>query len=193
MRTSYLFGFGAAVAIAAVALALAVYGLDPDGWLYATRWTARVSVLLFAIVFAASGINRLVGPVARPLVANRRGLGLGFAAAHFVHLGALSTYFATSSEHPVPVVLVGGGIGYALILAMALTSTDAAQHRLGRWWKRLHLSGIWYVWLIFFQSYLGRVLGGPERMAQGVYGLTIVSLALVLRLSPRLVCRPVAG
>jgi DMSO/TMAO reductase YedYZ heme-binding membrane subunit len=193
MRTSFLFGFGAAAGLAAVGLALAVHGADAEGLLYATRWTARLSVLLFATVFAARGLYRLAGPVALPLLTNRRGLGLAFAAAHLVHLGALSSWFAASGERPLPVTIVGGGLAYALIVAMALTSTDAAQRRMGRWWKRLHLTGLWYVWLIFFQSYLGRALGGPERMAQGIYGVTLLLLALGLRLAPRLIRRPAAA
>ena len=193
MRASYLLGFGVAVGLAAIALALTVHGVGPDGWLHATRWTARVSTLLFATAFAASGAWRLFGSPARPLVTNRRGIGLGFAAAHLVHLGALSTWFAVSGERPVPITVLGGGIAYALIVAMALTSTDAAQRRLGRWWKRLHLTGIWYVSLIFFQSYLGRAFGGPERMAQGYYGVTILLIALGLRLAPRFVRRRAAA
>ncbi len=192
MRASILFGLGAAAALAAVLLALAVHGPGAEGLLYATRWTARLSVLFFATVFAAGGLYRLLGPSARPLMTNRRGLGLGFAAAHLVHLGALTSWFIVSGERPLTIVLVGGGIAYGLVVAMAVTSTDAAQRRLGRWWKRLHLFGIWYVWLIFFQSYLGRVLEGTERVPQGVYGVTLLSLALGLRLAPRLMRRRAA-
>ncbi|NNM77386.1 hypothetical protein HJG53_10765 [Sphingomonas sp. ID1715] len=184
MRASTLFGFGLAAASAAVLLALAVHGTGAEGWLYAARWTARLSVLIFATVFAASAMCRLAGPVARTLMTNRRGLGLSFAAAHLVHLGALTRWFIVSGEEPALISIVGGGLGYALIVAMALTSTDAAQRRLGRWWKRLHLIGTWYVWLIFFQSYLGRLLEGTERMAQGAYGVTLLLLALALRLAP---------
>ena len=192
MRASTLFAFGAAAALAAALLALAVHDMGAEGLLYATRWTARLSVLIFAAVFAAGGLYRLFGTSARPLVTNRRGLGLAFAAAHLVHLGALISWFVVSGEQPLTVVLLGGGIAYALIVAMALTSTDAAQRRLGRWWKRLHLFGIWYVWLIFFQSYLGRLLEGSERMTQGVYGVTLLVLALGLRLAPRLMRRRAA-
>jgi DMSO/TMAO reductase YedYZ heme-binding membrane subunit len=193
MRAATLFGFGAAAALAAVLLALAMHGAGAEGLLYATRWTARLSVLFFATVFAAGGIYRLLGPAARPLLTSRRGLGLGFAAAHLVHLGALISWFVVSGELPLTIVLLGGGFAYVLIVAMALTSTNAAQRRLGRWWKRLHLFGVWYVWLIFFQSYLGRILEGSERTAQGVYGVTLLLLALGLRLAPRLVRRKAAA
>jgi DMSO/TMAO reductase YedYZ heme-binding membrane subunit len=193
MRTRLLFGAGVIAGLMAVGLALAVHGDAADGWLFAARWTARLSVLLFAIVFASGGLARILGGPARALIVHRRGLGLAFAAAHFVHLGALATWLAMSGTRPPTVTLAGGGLAYVLIAAMALTSTDAAQRRLGRWWKRLHLTGVWYVWLIFFQSYLGRVLEGVDRLPQGVFGVTILSAALALRLAPRLLRRPAAA
>ena len=49
---------------------------------------------------------------------------------------------------------VGGGIGYLLIAAMALTSNDTAQRRLGgRRWRALHVAGLWVVFGIFVSSY----------------------------------------
>lgn len=188
MRTATMCGLGAAAALAAVAMALLLHA-GAEEWMFAARWTARVSVLLFAIVFASAGLARLAGGGAHLLVRQRRGLGLAFAAAHFVHLAALSTWFAVSGQRPPIVTIVGGGLAYLLIAAMALTSTDAAQRRLGRWWKRLHLTGIWYVWLIFFQSYLGRVLEGGDRVPQGIYGLSLLLIALLLRSAPRFVGR----
>ena len=83
------------------------------------------------------------------------------------------------------VSLIGGGLGYALILAMALTSTDAAQRAMGRWWKRLHRVGIWYVFLIFAQSYAGRLAKFGEHVPEGAYGLIVLLTALALRLVPR--------
>jgi DMSO/TMAO reductase YedYZ heme-binding membrane subunit len=46
--------------------------------------------------------------------------------------------------------LVGGGLGFVFIAAMAATSSDAAFKALGRArWTLLHRTGAWYVWLIF--------------------------------------------
>ena len=75
-------------------------------------------------------------------------------------------------------MLIGGGFGYVLLYAMALTSTDRAQAAMGVWWKRLHRFGIHYLWFIFAFSYIGRVLL-PE---SATTGLTLLSLAVVAAL-----------
>jgi DMSO/TMAO reductase YedYZ heme-binding membrane subunit len=46
--------------------------------------------------------------------------------------------------------LVGGGLGFVFIAAMAATSSDAAFKALGRArWTLLHRSGVWYLWFVF--------------------------------------------
>jgi DMSO/TMAO reductase YedYZ heme-binding membrane subunit len=46
--------------------------------------------------------------------------------------------------------LVGGGLGFVFIAAMAATSSDAAFKKLGRArWTALHRTGVWYLWLVF--------------------------------------------
>lgn len=185
ISTQRLITIGAAGALIAIALGLAVFGTGDDGWSAATRWTARWSLIPFVLAFAASGLLPRVHGLARDLLRNRRGLGLAFATAHFIHLFAIVTYF-TVSGLPVPMIaVIGGGFGYLLILAMAVTSTDAAQRAMGAWWKRLHRVGIWYVFLIFTNSYAGRVADFRNHGAEGVYGIILLLLALGFRFWPR--------
>src|SRR5262249_51404182 len=83
----------AAVAGAAIWLGRAIGSDVTEGWLLAARYTARVSFLLFLPVYCASSWHRLrPGPASRAVLANRRSLGLAFASAHTVHLGALSMF-----------------------------------------------------------------------------------------------------
>jgi DMSO/TMAO reductase YedYZ heme-binding membrane subunit len=57
------------------------------------------------------------------------------------------------------VTLIGGGLAYVFLFAMTATSFDRAQTWLGhRAWKILHTTGMHYIWLIFFNSYLPRAL-----------------------------------
>lgn len=176
---------GGAGALAAIALAMLVHGMGSEGWSAATRWTARWALIPFALVFAAGGLLPRVGGRFRELLRNRRGLGLAFALAHFVHAGAILVYFAISGERRPTIVLIGGGLAYAFILAMALTSTDAAQRTLGRWWKHLHRWGLWYVFLIFAQSYAGRLARMGEHAPEGAFGIAVLALALTFRLLPK--------
>ena len=154
-----------------------------EGWRLAARWTARVGFPLFLITYSASSIGRLwTTDLTRSVWRNRRWWGLGFAAAHTVHLVALWTFLKVSGDtRPLPVFLVAG-TGYALMYLMALTSTEESMRVLGRNWKRLHTLGIHWLWGIFFVSYLGRI-GKPESMTTGVIGTALALAALGLRIA----------
>lgn len=149
----------------------------------AARWTARLSFLLFLPVFVASSLVRLAPTAAtRALLRDRRYWGLGFALAHFVHLGALITYLGMSGVPPKLLTLTGGGGGYVILLAMVLTSNDGAQRAMGRWWKRLHRIGMYWLWFVFAFSYASRI-ADPARMSIGLVFAPMAFTALGLRLA----------
>ena len=183
MKTERIAALGAAGAALSVAAALWMHGDAADGWQAATRWTARFALIPFVIVFAAMPLMRHARGTMLGILRNRRGLGLAFAAAHFIHAGTFVTWYVLTGRWPTVVTLVGGGLAYAFILAMALTSTDAARRAMGRWWTHLHRWGLRYVWLIFFNSYLGRIVEGGDRVGVGVFGVTLLLGAAALRLS----------
>lgn len=176
---------GGAGALAAITLAILVHGSGTEGWSAATRWTARWALIPFALVFASRGLLPRARGWFRELLRNRRGLGLAFALAHVIHAACFVTYFAVSGERPALITLLGGGLAYVFILAMALTSTNAAQRAMGAWWKHLHRWGLWYVFLIFAQSYAGRLARMGEHAPEGAFGVAVLALALALRLLPK--------
>lgn len=152
-----------------------------------TRLTARLSVLFFIAAFAASALFALwQSGLTRALLQNRRNIGLAFALAHFIHLGVLVAHFAVSGKDPGLARIIGGGLGYVLIALMAATSNDWSVRRLGRNWNRLHTVGGWYVWLIFVNSYLGRVMEGrePVFLFGSITGLLVI--VAVLKIGARL-------
>jgi hypothetical protein len=173
--------------LAMVAAILLVGGTGEANLRLLIRATARSSLLLFLLAFTASSAVRLVpSPATRWALRNRRSLGLGFAISHAWHLAAIVTgawlHRAAFTADLTPVAVVGGGITYAFIAAMALTSSDAAQAFLGRArWRRLHVVGSYVIWIVFAQSYVGRAVVAPEYLP---YALVVVG-ALVLRLMPR--------
>ncbi|MXO74011.1 hypothetical protein GRI40_02095 [Altererythrobacter aerius] len=122
------------------------------------------------------------GAFSKAALARRRWIGLGFAISHTVHLVALVMALRLAGQMPEPVTVIGGGFAYVLLYAMAFTSTGTAQRRLGKWWKRLHRFGIYYLWLIFVLSYLGRAFD-PERRWIGVIFGSIALAAAGLRLT----------
>jgi DMSO/TMAO reductase YedYZ heme-binding membrane subunit len=169
-----------------------VHGFSEASVRIVVRWTAKIAVVLFAAAFSAGSLRAFWrSETTRFLMVNRRRLGLAFALAHGVHLLALivlglafPTPFVDGLD---PVTLVGGGLAYAFVLAMAATSNDASVRRLGaRRWRALHTVGGWYVWLIFTQSYAPRAAVDPAYvpfavLLVGVAGLRIARWQRVRR------------
>jgi DMSO/TMAO reductase YedYZ heme-binding membrane subunit len=185
VATARLAAIGTIAGALVALLTLAIAGIGPEGLRLAARYTARVSFPLFLVVYCTSPLHRLAaGPTTRWLLRERRGLGLAFAGAHFVHLAALVSFFAVSGETPPPTTVIFGGFGYLLIAAMAITSNDASVRRLGaQRWRRLHAVGLHYVWFIFILTHAMRV----SRPQSGINaGLLAVGLgALAIRIAGR--------
>ncbi|MET0152535.1 MAG: hypothetical protein ABW298_07995 [Candidatus Binatia bacterium] len=162
---------------------LASEGAGEAGLLEVLRATARTSLLLFLCVFLAS-TARACWPnrASEWLLENRRYLGVSFATSHAVHLAAIVGLTRVSAHRPDSAVLVLGGLGFLLILAMAATSFDRTAALLGaRRWKRLHTTGIYYIWAVFTLTYLGNAAKDPK----AVVSVALLLGALAFRLSRR--------
>ncbi len=142
---------------------LLVEGFNEEGVRAGIRATARATALLLIVVFCASALHRLFPhPLTLWLRVNRRYLGLSMAASHGYHLGLLvALYTLWVSEPPSILTLVGGGFVSLMLLLLAATSTNASQRRLGANWRRLHLLGIWSVWIVFAGLYFPQALEDP--------------------------------
>jgi methionine sulfoxide reductase heme-binding subunit len=173
----------AALAFSAVAIGFA-WGADTaEQWRLAARYTARVSFPIFLVSYCASSLVRLWSvPAWKAVLRSRRQWGLGFAFAHTVHLAALAWFNIVIQNMPSMQTLLGGGLAYGLMYAMALTSNDASMKALGIWWKRLHTAGTHWIWFIFAFSYFGRLFD-PERWTQGAVLFPICLAAVGLRIA----------
>ena len=171
----------------------ALFGVEEAGVRSQIRATARAALALFVVTFSASSVHRLTRTDASKwLLRHRRYFGVSFALAFAWHLAAVATL---AMRWPTPffaneglvVTIAGGGLAYVFAAAMTVTSTDAAVRRLGaRRWKILHKVGSYYIWLIFFQSYLGRALDDPLAAALvAVLLLTVLLRAVAARQKPR--------
>jgi methionine sulfoxide reductase heme-binding subunit len=147
-----LVAFAAILAGVIALVAVWGHGAGEDGLRVALRATARFSVTIFLLVFVASPLARLWRSAATTwLLANRRYLGVSFAAAHTVHLAVVIALAQVSTRPYSRLTLVLGTIGYVALAAMVATSFDATAAWLGaKWWKRLHRTGLYYLWTIFF-------------------------------------------
>lgn len=164
VSTSTIIALSTFVAAAIATLGYALEGgWSHDGALAAARWTARFSFIWFITAWSASALAKLwPGGWRTVLLRRRRAVGLGFAAAHFVHLGALLVAVLIFSEPRQLTTILGGGLGYVFVALMALTSNDWSVRTLGpRNWKALHITGGIVIAAIFFISYFGRLEEKP--------------------------------
>ena len=179
------------LALAALAgLQLAVWGSGEEGIRVLVRSSARSSVLLFSLAFTASSARVLwQNGVTKWLLANRRYLGLSYAASHAIHLLALIALYPASDDFRTSlnaVTLVGGGIAYAFTAAMAATSNDASVAALGRRrWTLLHTVGGWFIWFVFAQSYLPRAFLYPAYLPAAGVVLAVPALRGARRMRRR--------
>ncbi|MCY1708424.1 hypothetical protein [Pannonibacter sp. SL95] len=149
------------------------------------RWTARTSLVLFLLAFVASALARLApGAGSQALIGRRPALGLGFAISHGWHLAGI---LALAYLDPVlfgqltnPVTIGSGVIAYLFIAAMAATSSDRAVRWLGAAnWRRLHMTGSWYLFLSFVVAFGKRAVVNTDY----VPAMILLALALALKVA----------
>ncbi|MCE7999566.1 MAG: hypothetical protein HEP70_11960 [Rhodobiaceae bacterium] len=186
---TWLFAVTLIASLTTVIGPLLLLGMSERGLQLAARYTVRVSFPLFLLAYLARPLTTLWrSDVTRWLQRNRRYLGLNFALAHTIHLGALTSYFIYLGISPDAATLIGGGLAYALMFVMAATSNDRAVKTLGTNWRRIHSIGLHYLWFIFLITYMRRLSGGEsgditeDLFAVGVVGSALVFGALLVRL-----------
>ena len=157
---------------------------EVDGVRMVIRFTARTSLLLFCLAFSAAALARLrPNAWTRWQRRNRRYLGLAFAASHGLHAIAIGAFAAIDPAGYAAATslasYVFGGIGYAVIIAMAATSFARTAAAIGpRAWRLLHLSGSYYLWIQFMVSFGKRI---PDMPFYSLFLLPLL-IALALRL-----------
>ena len=157
-------------------------GFEVDGVRMLIRFTARTSLVLFCLAFAAAALAR-TWPNAgtRWLRRNRRYLGVSFAASHAIHAVAIAAFAVMDPEAYAAATSLAsyifGGIGYAFIVALTATSFDRTAAALGaRTWRRLHLIGGYYLLFQFMVSFGKRIPDMP------LYALFLIPLIAVFAL-----------
>ncbi len=147
--------FAAVLVATVLALLLGPYLYAGEDYLgYALRVTAWITFVFFILAYVARPLRQLFGGPTF-LARNRRYLGLAAALSHSVHFGYVLT-FAGRTENQVELsTWILGGLAFVLFWLMALSSNQSAQRMLGQWWRRLHLFGMHYIWLVFAFTFSG--------------------------------------
>ena len=134
-----------------VMYAIAINGVTLEALHVTTRFSGRLSLLAFSLIlllYDKRGVIRL--DVAFLL----------FAILHGIHLVELLSYVGLAGVELIPIRVAGGFVAYAMIFAMPYF---VAQHSSGKLstkrFNRIEAAYFVYVWLIFFLTYLPRVMG----------------------------------
>lgn len=131
------------------------YGWTIEGLQAVTRFSGRLSLGIFSLIFL---FHR------HPVVSLSKWLSdkyfMVFAIAHGIHLLQLLSYLWFSNSAIIPVRLAGGFLAYSLIFAMPFAQQLHDENKLNdKRFNQLSLVYIYYVWFIFFMTYLPRVRG----------------------------------
>ena len=152
---------------------------EPAGFLLLwTRYSAHLAFVFLILAFSASTLKRYYrNTLSTYLMRHRRQIGLGFATAHFAHLTALSLFLGQLEGFAVDASTAVAGFGYAVLLALTLTSNDWSVRQMGIVaWRRLHTAGISILMLYFFVAFSARLVtqGGA------LYGLYVFLIVLAV-------------
>ncbi len=157
-----LIGFTVLISAVMVVSTFWVQGFNEDALRETLRETARISFILFLVVFLASPLYALnKNSVTQWLIQNRRYLGLSFGVSHLIHLVLIIALVLGYSEGELSNIATSdtylmGGLGYLFIFAMMMSSNDGAVKRLGRKrWKLLHRVGMYFLFVSFLMSFIG--------------------------------------
>ncbi len=162
--------------------------LTGDGELASTsgaviRWTARTSLVMFVCVYVARPALQLWrNPFTKHWMAQRKWIGLGFAASHAAHLGGIialaSPDFGAFVRAQPPTNAIAG-LTFLLLFAMAFTSIDRIRKQMNpRTWKRLHRTGIHFAWLSFTATYTTAIGASPVYVLPSVILLAIAGIRI---------------
>jgi len=155
-------------------LAVINYGTSLESLQAVTRFSGRASLAIFSVIFLFQN-HRHVN--VKTILSNQ--YSLVFAIAHGIHLLQLLTYVYLSGNELIPVRLAGGFLAYALIFVMPYAQQLSENNKISaRAFSTLTLIYLYYVWFIFFMSYLPRVRGTLTHVG-GSYSEFVVLLAWV--------------
>lgn len=172
MSTRNAFTLCIVIELGIIALGFINYGFNVDGLQAVTRFSGRFSLLIFSVIFLASHISNIQAWLSKkPFHV--------FALAHGIHLIELLLYLYISESALIISRIAGGFVAYMLIFIMPVIADRNEKGQFGD--KKFRLFQIifqYYVWLVFFLTYLPRVNGSIPHVG-GTYLEHVVLLGWV--------------
>ena len=153
LRTAIFLAVLAEAGVAA--LGVNNYGWSIEGLQATTRFSGRLSLFIFSFIF-------LLHPREKPTLTFylSDGYFLIFAIAHGIHLFELLSYVYLAGIPLVPYRVAGGFLAYSMIFLMPWFQQqfDVGKISVNRFQSLGYLYSF-YVWFIFFMTYVSRVRG----------------------------------
>lgn len=142
------------VEVAIVLLVLFSEGYSVNALQTISRFSGRLSLFLFSAIFVLYN---------KPLVLTvwlSNKYYLLFAIVHGIHLMELLLYVYVSEAQLIPYRIAGGFLAYAYIFAMPMVQHYRVVNRITlKTYAILETVFVYYVWAVFFLTYLPRVQG----------------------------------
>lgn len=116
------------------------------------RHTAQLAFALYILILVARPLQQILREQwTAKLLRNRRSMGVALTAVMTAHLGLIAYRFGSQPELTYPLLnLIVGGVAYALLYLMFITSFDGPTKALGpKRWKLLHRTGLIWAGVIF--------------------------------------------
>lgn len=165
-------------------LAVINYDFDISGLRATTRFSGRLSLLMFSVIFILLPYHR---KKLSDLLSDK--FFLIFAIAHGIHLVELIYYNIVFGGKLIPIRVAGGALAYAFIFIMPFLHDRISDS------KKVLVENIYlfYIWLIFFMTYLPRIqgklpqIGGsyPEFVILFSWVCILLIIRIVLTLIPK--------
>ena len=143
------------------------------------RLTAFSSLLIFLLLFIARPLRQLLdSPLTRTLKDNRRYFGIALAGSHTVHL-VLIVIYVFGVGVPFQTLFIGG-VAYAFLYLMLITSFDAPAAAIGPLaWRRLHKAGLYWIGATFTFTLSKNLIANPSsRVHQIVVASILVAISV---------------
>ena len=154
-------------------------GTDQETVTLTLRLTAFSSLLMFLLLFIARPLRQLLdSPLTRTLKDNRRYFGIAFAGSHTVHL-VLIVIYVFSEGVPFQTLFIGG-VAYAFLYLMLITSFDAPAAAIGPLaWRRLHKAGLYWIGATFAFTLSKNFIANPSSRVHQIVVAAMLAAIIV--------------
>lgn len=165
-----------------ILLAVYNYGTTLEGLQATTRFSGRLSLGIFSVIFIYSIFNQ---PKLSNILSSKP--YFIFAIAHTIHLIELISYVTLSKSTLIPVRLAGGFLAYIFIFIMPFLQAYFERGKIEQQKYRIAENiYLYYVWFIFFMSYLPRIQGKLPNAGGSYQEFVVLFIWVCLLLGARL-------